>query len=166
MRPRLRSGRPPAEARDAGWTLIELITVLALLAVIGAIAAPRMWTRGVFEARGYVAELVGAARLSRQAAVASGCPVRLSLSPGGFRAQQPAALGTHCDAANPRFTSPLILADGRTLDGVAPAGVAVVGNLQWTFLADGSVRVRGGRRLRVSTWVVEVDPVNGVVSGP
>lgn len=152
--------------KHAGWTLAELVVVIAVLAIVAALAAPRSPDRDLFAARGYAVELAAAARLSRAIATASACPVRLQISSAGYLALQPAMLGTHCAPASGGFVSAVARASGGQIQGVAPAGLPPVGVLQWTFNTDGTVQVVGGAVAAVGLQSIAVDPATGAVTGP
>ena len=153
-------------ANNRGWTLPELVTVIAVLAIVAAIAAPRSLNRDVFTARAYAVELASAARLSRAIAVASGCPVRLQIDNSGYLARQPAALGTHCGSAAGGYVRTVARASGGILQGPMPANLPFPGNLQWTFNSDGSVNTVGGNTVAAGPHLITVDPANGTIAGP
>jgi MSHA pilin protein MshC len=142
------------------------VTVLAVLAIVAAIAAPRAFDHNAIKARAYAVELGTAARLARGMARASGCPVRLSIDSGGYAASMPAVSGGHCGAASGGFTQSVTTADGAALQGTAPASPALVGSLQWTFNSDGSVQTSGGNAAVIGASTLSIDSSSGLVSGP
>ena len=152
--------------KTAGWTLPELVVVIAVLAIVAALAAPRSLDRDLFAVRGYAVELASAARLSRAVATASACPVQLQISSAGYIARQPAILGTHCAAASSGFVTTVARASGGQIQGIAPASLPPIGALQWTFNADGSVQVAGGVVAAVGPQSITIDPATGAVAGP
>ena len=156
----------PAEVNNAGWTLIELVVVLTLLGIIGALAVPRFFDRSVFAARSYAVELAAASRLARRIALASGCPVQLTITASGYAARQPRAAGTHCASAAGGYSSAVAKIDGGALAGSAPAGVTPSNTPQWIFLSDGTAQASGGTALRVGAQTLTLDPASGVVTGP
>ncbi len=152
--------------RNAGWTLAELVVVIAVLAIVAALAAPRSLDRDLFAARGYAVELASAARLSRAVAMASACPVQLQINTAGYVALQPAIQGTHCAAASSGFVTTVPRASGGQIQGIAPAGLPPPGALQWTFNGNGSVQVVGSAVAAIGPQSIAVDPVTGVITGP
>lgn len=54
----------------AGFTLVELITVLAVAAILAAVAAPRFFNRLSFEERGFYDQSVAAVRYAQRVAIA------------------------------------------------------------------------------------------------
>lgn len=142
------------------------MVVIAVLAIVAAVAAPRSFDRNAFAARAYAVELASAARLSRAIAVASACPVRLQISNAGYQARQPATLGTHCAAASSGFVGLVSRNDGGQLQGAAPTSMPFMGMLQWTFNSNGTVQVAGGSIAVLGSHQVAVDPVTGTIAGP
>lgn len=65
---RTRGTGPPR--RSAGFTLVELLTVLLLTAILAATVAPRFDIRASFDARGFADETAAAFRYARVAAIA------------------------------------------------------------------------------------------------
>lgn len=80
--------------RAAGFSLVELITVLVLLGVVGVFALGRFANQDSIAARGFFDDTVGAVRFAQKLALSSGCDVRVQLSAGGYALQQ----SSSCDA--------------------------------------------------------------------
>jgi prepilin-type N-terminal cleavage/methylation domain-containing protein len=145
-----------------GFTLIELVACIVILAVLAAIAGPRFIDNSAFSARGYAAEVVGALRAARQVAVASQCEVRFTIdAAGGYQAMQHAVPGNPCIGA---WTVPVTLTNGNPLSGTAPSGVTLQPATQITFDKDG--RAGGAVPLAVGALTITVDPTSGFVAGP
>lgn len=73
-----------------GFTTIELVVVIVILAVLAAAAVPRLAGRSAFDARGFADEVASAVRFAQRSAVALRRPVTLQVdapAPG-----QPCAL--------------------------------------------------------------------------
>ena len=64
--------------REAGYSLVELVLVIVILATIGMLAGPRFFNNDAFDERGYYDELASALRYAQKVAVASGCRPRAS----------------------------------------------------------------------------------------
>ena len=62
---RLRGGR-----RQSGFTLVELVMVLVMLGVLAVFAAPRMFNRNNFEARGFHDQTLATLRFAQKTAIA------------------------------------------------------------------------------------------------
>jgi|SRR5689334_15640289 MSHA pilin protein MshC len=147
-----------------GFTLIELVACIVILAVLAAIAGPKFIDNSAFSARGYASEVVSALRAARQVAVASGCEVRFTIdAAGGYLAMQRTALGNSCNPVG-AWTVPVTLTNGDTLAGTAPSGVALGPAAQITFDKDG--RPSGVVPLAIGPLAITVDPISGFTYGP
>ena len=78
----------PDIADESGFTLVELIVVLLVLAIVSAYALPRFFDLDDYRARGDYDEVAGAVRYAQKLAVASGCEVQVDLSGNGYDLQQ------------------------------------------------------------------------------
>jgi MSHA pilin protein MshC len=56
--------------RAGGFTLVELITILVVVAILAAVAAPRFFTRLSFEERGFYDQSVASIRYAQRVAIA------------------------------------------------------------------------------------------------
>jgi MSHA pilin protein MshC len=149
-------------ARYDGFTLVELIVILVILAVLGSIAAPRFFDRQVFAERGWYEELAAALGHARKVAVASGCPVRLTLDATGYEARQQQASAGRCDPGG-AWSVPVVLADGRPLAASAPAGVVTAPATTVTFDALGRTDLATDRTITVGAWSLTVQATSGYV---
>jgi len=102
-------------AGAAGYTLVELVVVMAIAGLLAAFIAPRFWSQQSFSERGYADELAAALRFAQKAAVITGCPARLTLTSSGYAGAQQAAAGNTCNAADTTWTTALIGADGAAI---------------------------------------------------
>ncbi len=158
----LRAGLPGA----AGFTLVELVVVLVILGILAAIAAPRFFDNRTFAQRGYYEELAAALKYSQKLAVASGCPVRVTISAGGYQARQQAAQGGSCDPADTTWPTDVRLADGQLLTGNTPGGVAVAPAVTLTFDALGRTNLGADQSISVGPFALTVRADSGFVQAP
>jgi MSHA pilin protein MshC len=135
----------PARARlrgaFSGFTIVELVATIAILAILAAFAVPRFTGNTAFAQRGYADELASSLRLARSIAVASSCDVRVSINAGTYQALQRAA-GNPC-ATGGAFVTNVRRTNGTNLAGSPPNGVVIPGNLAFTFTG-GTGAVLGG----------------------
>jgi MSHA pilin protein MshC len=56
--------------RQRGFTLIELITIMVIMGILGALAAPRFFDRNVFDSRGFADQVLASLRYAQKEAIA------------------------------------------------------------------------------------------------
>jgi len=108
---------------DSGFTLIELITVIAILGVLAVVVGPRFASTGVFEARTFYDDVLQAIRYAQAKASGTGCLTQIDFTASGFRVQ----VDSDCNSANglslADITSPDGFDAGYTELSTLPAGV-------------------------------------------
>jgi MSHA pilin protein MshC len=82
------STRARAAADEAGFTLVELVVALAVIAVLAAVAAPRFVSVSEMNADLFRTELLAAVRYARRLAVASGCGVQIEIAASSYALTQ------------------------------------------------------------------------------
>ena len=128
----------PCRASNTGFTIAELLAVMAIAAVLFSVAAPSLATLAArSRADAAVDQMVGAARFARHLAVSRGAPA--VLCPG----QGPA-----CGVRNSWHEGANIAVDGRTALALPPleAGFVVTWNRSGKalrFRPDGSITQAG-----------------------
>lgn len=145
-----------------GFTLIELIASITIIAILAAVTLPRVVAVQPFAERGYADGIAASLRQSRAVALASQCEVQFTIDAAGYRAFQRAAAGTHCAGAGP-WDTPVRRGDGDSLLEVQPDGVVLAANRQFVFTANGTVG--GAVNITIGAQVITVD-ATGAVRGP
>lgn len=104
-----------------GFTLIELIAIVVLLAILGVVALSRLSGFGGIESRAFFDDTVNALRYAQKLAVSTGCAVQVSLTAGGYQLLQ----GDSCTSG--AYTRPVLNPVNRavTYQAVTPAGVSI-----------------------------------------
>jgi len=147
-----------------GFTLIELIASITIIAILTAVALPHLTVATPLAERGYADSIAASLRQSRAVALASGCAVRFTITAAGYNAFQHAAgANNHCAAAGP-WSTPVRRGNGQDLLEVRPAGVTLAANQQFVFAADGSV-ASGAVTINVGPQTITIDD-SGLVHGP
>jgi prepilin-type N-terminal cleavage/methylation domain-containing protein len=108
-------------AKLGGYTIVELVVVMAVTGILAAYVAPRFWNQQAFSDRGYADELAAALRATQKAAVITGCPAQLTLTANSYAAAQQAALGGTCNPADIGWSTPILGPDGSTIQNSAPS---------------------------------------------
>ena len=165
MAPRMTERAPPRvqSARARGYTLIELVIVMAVVAILAVYVAPRFWTQQSFSDRGYADELAAALRAAQKAAVISGCPAELILTAAGYSAAQQAASGNACNPSDTSWSTPLLGADGSTIQDSAPSGTTAAPTGTFEFDSQGRLIADPGTTLSVGTHTITLVPGTGLV---
>jgi MSHA pilin protein MshC len=144
-----------------GFTLVELVTVIAIMGVLVAFAAPRFVSQRPFADRGYADELAAALRNAQKIAVGSGCWVSVDVTPASYQAlQRPDP--SNCNSLGP-WTMPVVRTDGTLVAGQPPQGVTVVGSSQFIFNGAGTLEAAAGN-VQIGPYTVAVVAATGLVT--
>jgi MSHA pilin protein MshC len=155
------------EARANGFTLIELVTVIVILGVVAAIAGPRFFGENIFRVRGYADEVATALRYAQKIAVASGCPVQVSLAPSsGYTLMQRAAAGNTCATSGAYSLAVKRPESADAYRGTPPTGADLGSSATFTFDGSGAAIASAGTVLTVvgqaGSYSVTIDTATGL----
>lgn len=140
--------------------------VIVILAILGSLAGPRFFDTDAFSERGYADEFTAALRYAQKVAVASGCPVRVTVSATSYTLRQQAAAAGHCDTADNSFAVPVTMSSGDTADGIAPANVTTTPPRTLTFDALGRTDLAADETFTIGGHDVSLEAASGLVLRP
>lgn len=159
-----RPARSNAAVRfSRGYTIVEVLLVIVILAILGAVAGPRFFDNDAFDERAYYDELVSALRYAQKTAVASGCPVRIDVGVTSYALAQQAAAAGHCDAGDASFPVPVRLPTGEVTSGTAPAGITTAPTATVTYNALGQTNLAANQALAVGARTLTIQADSGLV---
>ncbi len=139
----------------SGFTLVELLATLTIVAILAAAAGPRLVSSRPFAERGYADDVASTLRQARAVAMASGCPVRFNINAAGYTATQRAPAGTHC-ASGGAWSTPVLRGDGRALSAGPPSAANVQAPGTVIFGSDGALS-GSGVSIVIGASIVTVD---------
>lgn len=99
--------------RQSGFTLVELVMVISILAIVAAVAVPRLFDKSDFEARGFYDQTMAVLRYAQKSAVAQRRTVCVDFSASGVSLTMASAAGaTQCNSnlTGPTGDSPFAVA--------------------------------------------------------
>jgi MSHA pilin protein MshC len=79
---------PKRTACSRGFTLVELISTILIIALIAAVSGPRFFDINVFQQQGFYDETISAIRYAQKYAVATGCAVQVTVAGNSYTLTQ------------------------------------------------------------------------------
>ncbi len=111
---------------ERGFTMVEMITVIVILGILAAVAAPRFFDRNVFDSRGYYDQVISTLRHAQKTAIAQRRFVCVSFSavgvtPGNVTLSLGANNSCGTPLVSPSGITPYIISSNNASFSVIPA---------------------------------------------
>jgi len=149
---------------ERGFTMTELITVIVIVGILGAMVAPRFFDKGTFDSRGFYDQTISTLRYAQKAAIAQRRLVCVTFPSAGRIVLDTTAnfadvdcTANRRDLQNPGGSYPA----GQTTYTIdAPSGV-VLGGTAFNFDALG--RTNNTVAITVDSYTINIDRETGYV---
>lgn len=152
--------------RNDGYTIVELVLVIVILAILGTVAGPRFFDNSAFDERAYYDELVSALRYAQKVAIASGCSVRVNVGAASYALAQQVPQAGHCDPADLGFPTPVRLSTGEIMSASAPVGVSTAPAVTLIYSPLGKTNFAANQTLSVGSRTLTIQAESGLVVTP
>ncbi|MBI3188714.1 MAG: prepilin-type N-terminal cleavage/methylation domain-containing protein [Gammaproteobacteria bacterium] len=156
-----------SSTRSAGFTLIELIMVLVVLAALSVIAYPRFIQQSDFDSFAFTQELTTAIRFANKLSIASGCPIRVAISANSYALHYPDNTDgntTTCDPPTAFGSNPVINPNKPgNYTGTTSSGVTMTGFGDFYFGTSGEPSNAGTITVNPGNRQIIIHPLTGFI---
>lgn len=136
-----------------GFTLVELVTVILILGVLAVVGSSKFFNNSTFKDTQYHQELISAFRYAQKVAVASQCPVRISITANSY------AL-TYSGACSGNVKHP---ADQSPFAESGISSTMTTTSNSFTYDAKGNISPAAGGTINVGAFTVFIESETGFV---
>ena len=156
---------PPASHLDEhqrGFTLVELITVLLIVGVLAVAVAPRFFTAGIFQSRGFADQVQATLRYAQKQAIARHRNVCVTISSNAVSLMIANANG----AASPCDTNLVLPGQSSNTISAPSASIALAPAASFNFDALGSTPAQQTFTISGANNNIVVEAETGYVHSP
>jgi len=134
-------------SKQIGFTLVELIMVIVMIAILSVTALPKFFEKNTFAERAFFADVLNALRYAQKLAVATHCDVQVSFPPDSYELKRPATIAECGDPTSTFDLAVIHPSTGSAYKGREP-GVSISGT-DIVFYAKGDASL--GSDIKVAT---------------
>ena len=161
--------RPPGRVFSSahiatGFTIIELIVTIVILAIIAVVAGSKFFGTSKFQEMGFADAVANGLRYAHKMAIATGCDTRAQITASNITLFQRA---TNCTTGN--FTRNVSKPGGNIWIETVPGGLSVSSldiyfdNKGKPFFTSSAAEVSGVQSVTVGSRTISVEPETGFV---
>jgi len=138
----------PYGINQHGFTLVELVTVIVIIGIVSAVALPRMFSRDLFDSRGFYDQVISSLRYAQKTAISQRRQVCVTFpTASSMLLQTSSVFGGPCNidlqspGGDPTYTIQNL--NGVTLGGALPFNFDALGRPSFAGAAPLSITVSG-----------------------
>lgn len=150
-----------------GYTMVELVVIIAIIGILAVYVSARFVNNTTFQGKRFFDQVESAVRYARQVAIASGCPVQVTLTSGDYTLLQQTASGNTCNTAAGFTVSVINPGSGQAFTDTAPSGVTISPAATLVFGTTGAVTGIGTtQQFTIGSHTFTLVAATGYVSEP
>jgi MSHA pilin protein MshC len=143
--------------KQRGFTLVELVMLIAILSILSATALPKFFNKNTFAERAFFDDTLNAIRYAQKLAVATGCGVQVSIISDSYTLTRQGNSGsTACPSGSTYSLSVPHPSSGANSYSGTESGVSLTGSVSsFTFDAlgtvstDATITVAGSKTIKI-----------------
>ncbi len=138
--------------KQSGFSLVELVMVIVIMAIVSAVAMPKFFQKSSFSERAFFDDCLTALRYAQKLAVVTNCDVQVSFSANSYQLKRPVSIAD-CGVSTSSFSLavPHPAEQGDYIgseDGVATSDAVIVFYAKGNASNDATISV-GSKNIKV-----------------